>query len=160
MYVRVFKWSAIMSTFLGLYPFDSARCRFNQHFVGQPLFYLIVKYSFHLRIFKFPQNIIVSGEIMKRGVCMGYMDNYERDAYGIVAFWLRNNLEHGQFFDREISHHELELARVNQSMVQNLAGIWQRAEAKQEDLTLRAELLLLLIFRRVKIGINLCVYNM
>ncbi|SFG95577.1 DUF2935 domain-containing protein [Sporolactobacillus nakayamae] len=67
---------------------------------------------------------------------MGYMDNYERDAYGIVAFWLRSNLEHGQFFDREISHHELELARVNQSMVQNLAGIWQRAEQKQGDLTI------------------------
>jgi uncharacterized protein YbcI len=65
---------------------------------------------------------------------MGYTDKYERDAYGIVAFWLRNNLEHGQFFDREISHHELELARANQSMVQSLGGIWKRAEAKQGDL--------------------------
>ncbi|MDF0725896.1 DUF2935 domain-containing protein [Cytobacillus sp. S13-E01] len=65
---------------------------------------------------------------------MGYMDNYERDAYGIVAFWLRSNLDHGRFFDREISHHELELARANQSMVQGMGGIWQRAEAKQGDL--------------------------
>ncbi|GAY78285.1 hypothetical protein NBRC111894_3839 [Sporolactobacillus inulinus] len=64
---------------------------------------------------------------------MGYTDNYERDAYGIVAFWLRSNLEHGQFFDREISHYELELARANQSMVQSLEGIWRRAEEKQGD---------------------------
>jgi hypothetical protein len=26
----------------------------------------------------------------KRDVVMGYMDHYERDAYGIVAFWLMN----------------------------------------------------------------------
>lgn len=70
---------------------------------------------------------------MERGVLMGYTDNYERDAYGIVAFWLRSNLEHGQFFDREISHYELELARANQSMVQSLEGIWRRAEEKQGD---------------------------
>ncbi|WP_234969404.1 DUF2935 domain-containing protein [Bacillus massilinigeriensis] len=65
---------------------------------------------------------------------MGYKDNYERDAYGIVAFWLQSNLDHGRFFDREISHHELDLARTNQQFVQNMMGIWQKAEAKQSDL--------------------------
>ena len=48
---------------------------------------------------------------------MGYTDNYERDVYGILAFWLRNDYDHGRFFDREISHHELELARANQHMI-------------------------------------------
>ncbi|WP_053367880.1 DUF2935 domain-containing protein [Bacillus sp. FJAT-27245] len=65
---------------------------------------------------------------------MGYSDNYERDAYGIVSFWLRNNLDHGRFFDREISHYEIDLARTNQQFVQSMAGIWRRAEAKQGDL--------------------------
>lgn len=65
---------------------------------------------------------------------MGYTDKYERDAYGIIAFWLRNDYDHGRFFDREISHHELELARANQNNIQRLGVIWQKAEAKQGDL--------------------------
>lgn len=65
---------------------------------------------------------------------MGYTDNYERDVYGIMAFWLRNDYDHGRFFDREISHHELELARANQNMIQRLGGIWQQAEAKTGDI--------------------------
>lgn len=52
------------------------------------------------------------------------MNNYERNAYWIAAFWLRNNLDHGRFFDREINYHQLTLAHANQSMVQNLGGIW------------------------------------
>lgn len=65
---------------------------------------------------------------------MAYTDNYERDAYGIIAFWVRNDYDHGRFFDREISHHELELARANQHMIQRLGGVWQKAESKQGDI--------------------------
>ncbi|MCU7741288.1 DUF2935 domain-containing protein [Priestia megaterium] len=65
---------------------------------------------------------------------MGYTDNYERDAYGIIAFWLRNDYDHGRFFDREISHYEMELARANQYNVQRLGAIWQKAESKTGDI--------------------------
>lgn len=65
---------------------------------------------------------------------MGYTDNYERDLYGIIAFWLRNDFDHGRFFDREISHYEIELARANQNNIQRLGAIWKRAEAKQGDI--------------------------
>ena len=65
---------------------------------------------------------------------MAYTDNYERDAYGIIAFWVRNDYDHGRFFDREISHHELELARANQHMIQRLGDVWQKAESKQGDI--------------------------
>lgn len=65
---------------------------------------------------------------------MGYTDNYERDTYGIIAFWLRNDYDHGRFLDREISHYELELARANQHNIQRLGAIWKKAEAKQGDL--------------------------
>lgn len=65
---------------------------------------------------------------------MGYTDNYERDAYGIIAFWLRNDYDHGRFLDREISHYEIELARANQHNIQRLGAIWKKAEAKQGDL--------------------------
>lgn len=43
---------------------------------------------------------------------MAYTDNYERDIYGIIAFWVQNNFDHSRFFDREISHYELELAHA------------------------------------------------
>jgi hypothetical protein len=65
---------------------------------------------------------------------MGYTDKYERDAYGIIAFWLRNDYDHGRFLDREISHYEIELARANQHNIQRLEKIWKKAEAKQGDL--------------------------
>lgn len=65
---------------------------------------------------------------------MAYTDNYERDVYGIIAFWIRNDFDHGRFFDREISHHEMELARANQQMIQRLGGVWKKAESKQGDL--------------------------
>ena len=64
---------------------------------------------------------------------MPYTDNYERDTYGIIDFWVRNNFEHGEFFDREISHHELELARANQRMTQRMGLIFKQAEAKTVD---------------------------
>jgi len=63
-----------------------------------------------------------------------YTDNYERDTYGIIDFWVRNNFEHGEFFDREISHHELALARENHQMVQRMGEIFNRTEAKTADL--------------------------
>lgn len=65
---------------------------------------------------------------------MGYTDKYERDAYGIVSFWLRNDYDHGRFFDREISHHELELAKANENMLQQLAGVFTKVETKKGDL--------------------------
>lgn len=65
---------------------------------------------------------------------MAYTDNYERDAYGIIAFWLRNDYDHGRFFDREISHYETELARANLYNIQRLGEIWKKAEEKKEDL--------------------------
>lgn len=65
---------------------------------------------------------------------LGYTDNYERDPYGIISFWLRNDYDHGRFFDREISHYEIELARANQHNIQRLGTIWQKAQSKTEDL--------------------------
>lgn len=66
----------------------------------------------------------------------GYTDNYERDTYGIINFWVRNNFEHGEFFDREISHHELELARANQEMVDRMGKIFKKTESKTGDIGL------------------------
>lgn len=66
----------------------------------------------------------------------GYTDNYERDTYGIIDFWMRNNFEHGEFFDREISHHELELARANQQMVDRMGKIFKKTESKTGDISL------------------------
>ena len=65
---------------------------------------------------------------------MPYTDNYERDIYGTLAFWLRNDYDHGRFFDREISHHELELARANESFIQAYKGLLERTETKKEDI--------------------------
>lgn len=65
---------------------------------------------------------------------MGYTDNYERDTYGIIAFWLRNDYDHGRFFDREISHYETELARANLNNIKRLGKIWIKAEAKKRDI--------------------------
>lgn len=65
---------------------------------------------------------------------MGYTDKYERDAYGIIAFWIQNDYDHGRFFDREISHYETELARANQNNIKRLGAIWKKAEAKKGDL--------------------------
>ena len=61
---------------------------------------------------------------------LAYTDNYERDVYGIIAFWVRNDYDHGRFFDREISHHELELARANQHMIQRLGGVLAKGRVK------------------------------
>ena len=71
---------------------------------------------------------------MEWGVELAYTDNYERDAYGIIAFWLRNDYDHGRFLDREISHYEMELARAHLNNIQRLGEVWQRAEARQEDI--------------------------
>lgn len=65
---------------------------------------------------------------------MSYTDNYERDLYGIISFWLRNDYDHGRFFDREISHYELELARANQNMIQRLGEVWQKAESRKAEI--------------------------
>ncbi|EKN70848.1 hypothetical protein BABA_03254 [Neobacillus bataviensis LMG 21833] len=65
---------------------------------------------------------------------MGYTDNYERDTYGVIAFWLRNDYDHGRFFDREISHYEIELARANQNNIQRLGTVWQKAQSKTGDI--------------------------
>lgn len=65
---------------------------------------------------------------------MAYTDNYERDVYGIIAFWLRNDYDHGRFFDREISHHELELARANQHMIHRLGEVLRKADSKKVEL--------------------------
>lgn len=73
--------------------------------------------------------------IIRNGVgVLAYTDNYERDAYGIIAFWLRNDYDHGRFFDREISHYETELARANLNNIQRLGAVWQKAESKTGDL--------------------------
>ena len=65
---------------------------------------------------------------------MSYTDHYERDIYGIIAFWVQNNFDHGRFFDREISHYELELARTNQYMIQRLGSILEKAKSKKRML--------------------------
>lgn len=65
---------------------------------------------------------------------MPYTDNYDRDTYGIINFWVRNNFEHGEFFDREISHHEMELARANQLMIKRMGTIYEQAESKTGDI--------------------------
>jgi hypothetical protein len=65
---------------------------------------------------------------------MGYTDNYERDTYGIIAFYLRNDYDHGRFFDREISHYETELARANLNNIQRLGKVWEKADKKQGDI--------------------------
>lgn len=65
---------------------------------------------------------------------MGYTDNYERDPYGIIAFFLRNDYDHGRFFDREISHYETELARANLNNIHRLGKIWEKAAKKQDDI--------------------------
>lgn len=65
---------------------------------------------------------------------MAYTDNYERDVYGIIDFWVRNNFEHGEFFDREISHHELELARANHEMVRRMGTIFEKTATKTGDI--------------------------
>ncbi|WP_438350884.1 DUF2935 domain-containing protein [Paenibacillus sp. FA6] len=64
---------------------------------------------------------------------MPYTDHYERDIYGIIGFWVENNYDHGRFFDREISHHEMELARANQHMIQRLGTIYEKTRLKTED---------------------------
>jgi hypothetical protein len=64
---------------------------------------------------------------------MSYTDNYERGINGIIIFWIRNHYDHARFFDREISHHEIELARANQSMIQLLGNLLRKAETKNVD---------------------------
>ena len=63
---------------------------------------------------------------------MAYTDNYERDEYGIIAFWLRNDYDHGRFLDREISHYETELARANLNNIERLGKSGKRRSRKQE----------------------------
>ena len=65
---------------------------------------------------------------------MGYTDKYERDTYGIIDFWVHNNFDHSRFFDREISHHEMELARENQQMINRMGKIFKQTESKSADI--------------------------
>lgn len=64
---------------------------------------------------------------------MSYTDNYERDTNGIIIFWIRNHYDHARFFYREISHHEMELAHINQNMIKTLGDLLKRAERKELD---------------------------
>lgn len=63
---------------------------------------------------------------------MPYTDHYKRDTYGIISFWVKNHFDHGRFFDREISHHELELARENKHAIQLLGTVLKKVETKTE----------------------------
>ncbi|MFC4799567.1 DUF2935 domain-containing protein [Neobacillus sp. GCM10023253] len=65
---------------------------------------------------------------------MGYTDNYNRDIYGILDFWVRNSYDHSRFLDREISHHELELARTNNHATQRMGAVLQKIQSKSGDL--------------------------
>ena len=57
---------------------------------------------------------------------MGYTDTYNRDIYGILDFWVRNNYDHSTYLDREISHHELDLARANQQSTQRMGEVLKK----------------------------------
>jgi len=48
---------------------------------------------------------------------LSYIDNYERGTFGIIGFWVCKNFELGDFFDREISHYEMELAHANHHII-------------------------------------------
>ncbi len=65
---------------------------------------------------------------------MPYTDNYERNTFGIIAFWVQNQFEHGRFFDREISHHEVKLARENANAVSRLGNVLTKAQSKAGDI--------------------------
>lgn len=65
---------------------------------------------------------------------MGYTDSYNRDIYGILDFWVRNNYDHSTYLDREISHHELDLARANQQSTQRMGNVLKKVVAKSPDL--------------------------
>lgn len=64
---------------------------------------------------------------------MGYTDQYERDIYGLLDFWVRNSYDHSRFFDREISHHELELARANHHAMQRMGTVLAKIQPKTAD---------------------------
>lgn len=64
---------------------------------------------------------------------MGYTDTYNRDIYGILDFWVRNNYDHSTYLDREISHHELQLARVNQQSTQRMGNVLKQIVAKSPN---------------------------
>lgn len=65
---------------------------------------------------------------------MGYTDNYNRDIYGILDFWVRNSYDHSTYLDREISHYELDLARANQQSTQRMGNVLKKIVAKSPDL--------------------------
>lgn len=65
---------------------------------------------------------------------LGYTDTYNRDIYGILDFWVRNSYDHSRFFDREISHHEMELARTNQHATQRMGAVLEKIVAKSADI--------------------------
>lgn len=64
---------------------------------------------------------------------MGYTDTYNRDLYGILDFWVRNSYDHSRFFDREISHHELDLAKTNKHATDRMEGVLERIDKKESD---------------------------
>lgn len=65
---------------------------------------------------------------------MGYTDNYNRDIYGILDFWVRNSYDHSRFFDREISHHEIDLARTNHHATQHMGTVLNKIQSKSGDI--------------------------
>lgn len=64
---------------------------------------------------------------------MAYTDGYKRDIKGTIIFWVRNHYDHSRFFDREISHHEMELANANKIITQHLGAVLERAESETVD---------------------------
>lgn len=64
---------------------------------------------------------------------VGYTDTYNRDIYGILDFWVRNSYDHSRFFDREISHYEMDLARTNQHATQRMGVVLQKIDQKASD---------------------------
>lgn len=50
-----------------------------------------------------------------------------------LIFWTQTHYEHALLFDREISHHEMELAHENQNMIQFLGSLVKKAKAQDVD---------------------------
>lgn len=64
---------------------------------------------------------------------MSYTNNHKKDTEEILVFWTRTHYEHALLFDREISHHEMQLAHENQNMIQLLGHLVKKAEAQNVD---------------------------
>lgn len=60
---------------------------------------------------------------------MLYADNYN----GGLIFWTETHYEHALLFDREISHHEMQLASKNQKMIQLLGDLAKKAKEQNVE---------------------------